>query len=75
MKIDPNMEKPINIIKYKNKQDRSNHNGNIWNIEHLPFEMVYHYFQQLPCTIIDEVYLITTLDIAIVLSNGLYMIF
>ena len=42
------------IIISKNCWDKSNHNRNIYNIDHLPFEMVYQCYQLLNSTIINE---------------------
>ena len=40
---------------YTNQWEESNHKSHICNIEYLPFEMVNHYPEQLPFTIINEV--------------------
>ena len=45
--------------KFKNQRYESNHNSHNCNIEHLIFDMVYHYSQHLPSTVIKEVYKIT----------------
>ena len=52
------MEKQRIINKCKNQWDESNHNSNIWNIKHLTFKIVYHYYQRLQSTILNEVYLL-----------------
>ena len=53
---------PIESNKCKNHRDESNHNINDYNIEHLPFEMVYQYYQQLHSTGIKGAYKIPTPD-------------
>ena len=54
--------KPIESDNYKNQWDESNQNSNNFNIEHLPFEMVYYYSQRLPSNVIKGVCKITTPD-------------
>ena len=48
--------------KYRNEWDESNHNSHSYNIKHLIFEMVYHYYQWLPSKIKKLVYMITMLN-------------
>ena len=50
---------PIVSNKYKDQWDESDHDSNNYNIEHLPFEMVYQYYPQLPSTVIKGVNKIT----------------
>ena len=37
--------------------------------------MVYHYYQRYPCTVMNRVFQLTTPDIVIGTSTGLFMIF
>ena len=69
------MEKPIVSNKYKNLWDGSNHNSQNYSIEHLPFGMLYHYSQQLPCTVLSRIFLLTTPGIVIGTYTGLFTVF
>ena len=71
---DSNTENPIVIHKYKNSWYGSNHNGDDFNTEHLPFGMVYHYYQRSPCTIRNNGFWLTALNIVIGTSTVLFLI-
>ena len=74
LEIDSNMENSIVSNKYKSWWYGLNHNRHNFNIEHLPFGMVYHYYQRSSYTITDCVFWITIPNIVIVTSNGSFLI-
>ena len=68
------MKKKIESKKYSNQCNKSNHNSNNYNIYHLPFEMVHHYYQQLPSANIKVVYKITMPEKRSIRFGGLFLV-
>ena len=74
LEVDSNTENPMVSNKYKNWCYGSSHNIHNYNIEPLLFEMVYHYSQRSPCTVMHNIFWLTTTDVVIGNSTGLFMI-